>query len=77
MEYRKGDLFDCHECVEADIIVMETNIALARSKELCGLLSQCKVGMRLLMYNCLDHYFHEINQVNESFERLPGNGLVS
>jgi hypothetical protein len=60
LELRQGNLFDCTEAWDADILICETNIAAPMQHAFLHFLSHCKPGCRLLTYNSLEDMYNDV-----------------
>jgi len=60
LELRHGDMFQCQDCFDADILICETNITPSMQYEFFHFLSRFKPGCRLLTYNNLDVIYEDI-----------------
>jgi hypothetical protein len=58
IELRHGDLFNATDACEADIVVLEVQIPVARRPQLLRFLSTFKIGCRLLTYHNLQLVYH-------------------
>jgi hypothetical protein len=71
LQFYQMNLFECHEAMEADIIVLETNIESPLHYKLLHFLSRAKDGARLLTYNRLEDIYESVTRSIDSLS--PAN----
>lgn len=82
LELQQGNLFDCTDAWDADILICETNIDVSMQYNFLHFLSRCKAGCRLLTYNSLEYMMEDVcariagGATATNIERKSGERMV-